>query len=313
MFVNRVVGDNTHEFGLYLGAVPLLLAVWAHCPETRVGPAGRFGLGRLGLRRADADSRLWALWHPVLATRLAATVANDSFPLPLRRAVPVCRRCAGRDRVLAVDGRKPPGPTATPPGRDQWDRLATCPTGAARPARLWRNFEPLWCVVGASAVVAGIGVACRHDPYVASLPAILAGPLLALAATALVIAAARGAPAALVGLIVLAAVDQGCLRPRPARSIPQAQHARGVCGIRLHPARQTRRTLHRFIVPFRSAGSADGRLDDLVRLATGRRLRRPRTGPATRLSPPARPPRGGRSVGKTRSVHVWYRRSQAIR
>ena len=58
-------------------------------------------------------------------------------------------------------------------------------------AALWRNFEPLWCVVGAAAVVAGIGVACRHDPYVASLPAIFAGPLLALAAMALVIAAAR--------------------------------------------------------------------------------------------------------------------------
>ena len=42
------------------------------------------------------------------------------------------------------------------------------------------------------------------------MPAILAGPLLALAAAALVIAAARGYPAALVGLIVLAAVDQGC-------------------------------------------------------------------------------------------------------
>jgi len=75
---------------------------------------------------------------------------------------------------------------------------------------LWRNFEPLWCVVGASAAVAGIGVAWRHDPYIASVPAILAGPLLALAAIALVIVAARGYPSALVGLVVLAALDQGC-------------------------------------------------------------------------------------------------------
>ena len=28
MFVNRVVGQNTHELGLYLGAVPLMLIVW---------------------------------------------------------------------------------------------------------------------------------------------------------------------------------------------------------------------------------------------------------------------------------------------
>ena len=34
MFVNRVVGDNTHEFGLYLGAVPLLLAVWRSPGDT---------------------------------------------------------------------------------------------------------------------------------------------------------------------------------------------------------------------------------------------------------------------------------------
>ena len=28
LFATRVVGQNTHELGLYFGAVPLLLAVW---------------------------------------------------------------------------------------------------------------------------------------------------------------------------------------------------------------------------------------------------------------------------------------------
>ena len=37
MFVGRVVGDSTHEFGLYLGAVPLLLAVWVIARRHQLG------------------------------------------------------------------------------------------------------------------------------------------------------------------------------------------------------------------------------------------------------------------------------------
>ena len=49
----------------------------------------------------------------------------------------------------------------------------------------------------------------RHEPYIASVPAVLAGPVLLAAAAVLVVLAARGYSAALAGLILLAAVDLG--------------------------------------------------------------------------------------------------------
>ena len=67
----------------------------------------------------------------------------------------------------------------------------------------WHDFEPLWCVVALSAVVAAIGVAFHHEPYIASFSAILAGPALVTVAAVLIIAAARGYRWALVGLILL--------------------------------------------------------------------------------------------------------------
>lgn len=41
LFANRVAGDNTHELGFYLGAVPLLLLVWLACHRETLGPRRR--------------------------------------------------------------------------------------------------------------------------------------------------------------------------------------------------------------------------------------------------------------------------------
>ena len=37
LFVDRVIGGNTHEFGLYMGAVPLLLVVWCVARRRELG------------------------------------------------------------------------------------------------------------------------------------------------------------------------------------------------------------------------------------------------------------------------------------
>jgi len=74
---------------------------------------------------------------------------------------------------------------------------------------LWRDFEPLWFLVGVAAAVAVAGIKLRHEGYVASIPAVLAGPVLMAVAVAILVAAVRGYAIAMVGLILLTAVDLG--------------------------------------------------------------------------------------------------------
>jgi hypothetical protein len=73
----------------------------------------------------------------------------------------------------------------------------------------WGSFEPLWVLVAVACAVAVAGVKLRYEPYIGSVPAILVGPILYLLAVLLVITAARGRRFALIGLILLAAADQG--------------------------------------------------------------------------------------------------------
>ena len=74
LFVGRVVGGNTHEFGLYLGAVPLLLVVWVaarRCELGRLAPlaGATFGFAALVLLLALGQyGGLYSLvnWLPLL-------------------------------------------------------------------------------------------------------------------------------------------------------------------------------------------------------------------------------------------------------
>jgi hypothetical protein len=75
--------------------------------------------------------------------------------------------------------------------------------------RLWRDFEPLWCVVGLSVAVALVGLGYHREPHIAAIPQILVGPALLAAAAWLVIVAARGSYGALVLLVIFAAGDLG--------------------------------------------------------------------------------------------------------
>ena len=51
LFAGRVVGDNTHEFGLYVGAVPLVLAVWVLARRRELGRLAPLAWAALGFRR----------------------------------------------------------------------------------------------------------------------------------------------------------------------------------------------------------------------------------------------------------------------
>ncbi len=113
LFVDRVIGGNTHEFGLYMGAVPLLLVVWCVARRRELGRLGplawvAFGFGLLMLLLS-----LGQYGFVYQARRLAARAARLPLPLPLHRAVPTGDGRIGGDRFPAVDPRARSDPATT--------------------------------------------------------------------------------------------------------------------------------------------------------------------------------------------------------
>ena len=179
-------GGNTHEFGLYIGAVPLLLIVWVcyHWSD----------LGRL---------RPLATAAAALAVSGFLLALGDAGQLyRLQRLLPLVGgfRCPCRYLVLC--------------------HLATSVLAAIGLMLILRRNEnarktapvelkPVWIVVALSVLAAFVGVVLGGNPRVASPAAVLAGPLLILAAAVLVALAVRGSRSALVGLVLFTAVDLG--------------------------------------------------------------------------------------------------------
>ncbi len=215
LLAGRVVEDNTHEFALYAGAVPLVLAAWLiarHRELGSLGPLVRAAAGfalaalLLALGQYGPLSRLMG-WLPVLRSfrlpcrylvlfQLAAAVLAAIAMVLLMRESNRTRKWASFVVPALAGFASQPAKAGTTNHRRVW-------------LGLWRDFEPVWCVVGLSAAVALLGVGLHHEPYIAPVWAILAGPALIAAAALLLIAAARGYSPALVGLVLLAACDLG--------------------------------------------------------------------------------------------------------
>jgi hypothetical protein len=201
VLVDRVIGGNTHEFGLYVGAVPLLLCVW------------------VVVRRGELGSLAPLAWAAVAFAAVAMLMAFGQYGGLYRVAawLPLVRsfRCPCRYlmlfqlaiAVLAAIGFV----LVTCQSRQAHAQHADDELHAARRSwlALWRDFEPFWCVVAISTVVAAVGVSFGREIYTTSIPAALAGPVLLVAAAVLIVSAARGHSAALVGMVLLAALDLG--------------------------------------------------------------------------------------------------------
>ncbi len=186
LFDGRTYGGNTHEFGLYIGAVPLLLIVWV-----------RYHWGDLGRMRPLATATVvLALVGFVLALGDAGQLYRLQRFLPLVggfrcpcRYLVLCHLATG---VLAAIGlmllvRRSESVQRTPFG----------------------ELKPIWIVATASVLAAVVGVALQSNPHVGVTVGILAGPLLICLAAVLVTLAVRGSRAALVGLVLFTAVDLG--------------------------------------------------------------------------------------------------------
>ncbi len=187
LWQSRVVGENTHELGAYLGAVPLVLAAWLLVSRPPQAARRRLlgatlGLGALALLMSlGAYGPLggWQSWLPVV----------NRFRFPCRFLVLVNWSAAVVSAIAVAElFRRSQEPTR--PGGGPllaWASLLT--VSLCLPlmsSRLLPN-EPL-----------------------ASWPATLAGPALLAAACAVVWAARRGRGWAPAALVLLTAFDLGC-------------------------------------------------------------------------------------------------------
>jgi len=206
LFSNRVVGRNTHELGLYLGAVPLVLIVWLIM---------RWGELR-GLRSLASAAGLFSVFVLVLAFGEYGPLQQVQSHLPLVK----CFRIPARyvvvfelaASVLAALGFL----LLVRANRDERRRRhaaqAFTAEGAAKqymPLVSLGNCLPLWILAAVSLATAALGVALCDESRIASIYLVLVGPVLFVAAAVLTYWSARGSSVALVGVILLAAVDLG--------------------------------------------------------------------------------------------------------
>jgi hypothetical protein len=202
-FTDRVLGGNTHELSVYIGAVPLMLVVWfwlRRREPTALGPLARAVAGFAVLGLVLAMGQYGGLY------RLQAYVPLiGRFRCPCRYLVlfQLCIALLAAAGFAALEREN---------RRQQALGRQPGPTGPAPRERetAGRQVEVLGAVVFVSVAVAAAGLLMRGRPMIASVPGVLAGPVLMAVAAALIVAAARGVRGALVGLILFGAADLGC-------------------------------------------------------------------------------------------------------
>jgi hypothetical protein len=184
LFRDRVAGQNTTELGLYVGAGPLVLALW--WLSSGHGPRRRFRVLTTAATVCALLALLWAFGDRGPLGWLQRNVPLlNSFRLPCRAIVIFQLAIA----VLAALGM------ASLLKRDRPRRL---------PVR--SRLVPLFAL---SALAAGVA-SLRWPDHISSLPLVAVGPLLFAAAIWLVNRADAGARWALPALVLLSAADLGC-------------------------------------------------------------------------------------------------------
>ncbi|HEV2972131.1 MAG TPA: YfhO family protein [Pirellulales bacterium] len=186
LFKSRVVGQNTHELGLYAGSVTLLLAVWCvfHRPAAgriRLLAHGAILLVLLGLLLAFGDRGPFG-WF------VARIPLVDRFRFPCRAIVLVHFGLA----VLAAIGL-----TSLRQSRTE-------PNGSSRGAS--SGMKAVGLLVGLSVALAAAGPVWWPE-YVASAALVWTGPILLAVAAVLLNRSRRGAAWARAGLVAFSTID----------------------------------------------------------------------------------------------------------
>ncbi|MEX0676098.1 MAG: YfhO family protein [Pirellulales bacterium] len=215
LFQTRVAGQNTHELGLYVGAVPLLLCIWLLAHRTQWGsyrPLVRASVVFGGLALLLAAGEFGGLY------RLQSFVPLvNRFRFPCRAIVLFeLAVAAGAAVAAAILLERKPG--------------AVCKSGG----------RALWAAFLASVVLAIAGPLLW--PSFVSRPGLVwTGPILIGVAAGLVALAQRGVRGALVALVLFAAADLSCYGMSYSVFGRTADLHEFVAGVKLPPDESNRR------------------------------------------------------------------------
>jgi hypothetical protein len=188
LFGTRVVGQNTHELGLYFGAVPLLLSAWLLAHPRSWGDCRRLIVATLwvagiALLLAFGEHGIGGGWQQHLPL-------VGKFRFPCRTIVWVYAAVA----VLSAIA---------------WQRLAEAQAdGHDKSDGRDKSNAPLWIVCLASLTAALIAPWVWPE-FVNDWPLVAVAPVCFAVAAIALAAAARGSRVAMVALVMLTALDLG--------------------------------------------------------------------------------------------------------
>lgn len=185
LFSTRVVGQNTHELGLYAGCVPLMLCAWLWIRRRELGALR-------GLIAAATVVAVCALW---------LALGEYGYLYRLQTYLPVVGKFRFPCRAISIFHLAVAVLSASALALLATRQPARLPLAAGR-------YALLWGLAGASFALAVLGWVVLSE-HVASLPLVVVGPVLVLVAAVLVWLADRNVSAALPALVVLAAIDLG--------------------------------------------------------------------------------------------------------
>jgi hypothetical protein len=210
LFATRVIGGITHEFGLYMGAVPFVLAVWWIFGGQKQRGNFKRGQSRQQMRAltiaAEVTAGVSLLWMMGNFGPLGWMQAH--FPLVNKFRLP-CRAIVAFQLALAVlatlgfaDLLRPKHKFAR---REQISPSLEKTTSSPASKNLR---QLLWALPLASAAFTLLAIR-NWLPYLGPLPLVALGPVMMAAAVCLVLRAANGARWALAALIFFTAIDLG--------------------------------------------------------------------------------------------------------
>ncbi len=184
LFRTRVVGQNTHELGMYAGAVPFLLCVWLLAERQRWGRFAPLVWATLFFGGAALLLALGEVGGLYRVQQFLPVVSRFRFP---------CRAIVLVQLALATGAA-----------------TAFCILGRSQPNRetdsRWRGDRALLAALGVSIALAAIGPWVWPD-YVAAGALLWTGPALVALGVALIALADRQARGAMIALALFTAVD----------------------------------------------------------------------------------------------------------
>ena len=198
LFAARAIGGNTHESGLYVGALAPVLLLWLALRARSLGPMRALVVGATALAVLTLSLALGQ--YGGLYTIQVHLPLINVFRVPARYILLVHFAIAILSAIAFADLCGLARRTDRGPASARWP-LALLPIMSAGVALffLWARTLPPSISWTLSLVTAQLGPTLH----------VLAGPVLVTLATGLVVAASRGVPYTLGGLIVFAVLDQG--------------------------------------------------------------------------------------------------------